>query len=195
MKIDYWSHDPNQNAGRWGALWRKETNPLTEMLADRIRLARRQIQLTSFYYKPAPLIAEAIKDAAERGVTVEVFHSHSSVLHSRLPWLASATAYRSLAQQGVRIFENSQGEHSKLILIDDQWAAFGSYNFEDAADSRLAEAMLVTKHPSLVKATKDIFQQLSTDENNRQVTMRDVNAWPASRRVAVRLFRPIKQWF
>jgi phosphatidylserine/phosphatidylglycerophosphate/cardiolipin synthase-like enzyme len=195
IPLDYWSYDPNQDPGRWGALGRKEINPLTLMLADKIRNAKNTIQVTSFYYKPARLIAEAIKEASSRGVTVDVFHSHASALNTRLPWLAAATDYPSLAEQGVRIYENRHGEHSKIVLIDDQWTAFGSYNFEDAADSRLSEAMIVTKEASILDAARTIFQGLAADSDNHLVTSEEVSQWPVSRRVATRLFRPIKHWF
>lgn len=194
IPLDYWSYDPNQDPGRWGALGRKEMNPLTLMFANKIRNAQRTIQLTSFYYKPARLIAEAIKEAAERGVTIDIFHSDASALNTRLPWLAAATDYPSLAEQGVRIYENRHGEHSKIVLIDDQWTAFGSYNFEDAADSRMAEAMLVTKEASILDVARTIFQELAADSDNHLVTSEEVNQWPTSRRVATRLLRPIKHW-
>jgi phosphatidylserine/phosphatidylglycerophosphate/cardiolipin synthase-like enzyme len=194
IPLDYWSYDPNQDPGRWGALGRREINPLTLMLADKIRNAQRTIQLTSFYYKPARLIAEAIKEATARGVTIDIFHSHASALNTQLPWLAAATDYPSLAEQGVRIYENRHGEHSKIVLVDDQWTAFGSYNFEDAADSRMAEAMLVTKEASILDVSRTIFQELIADPDNHLVTPEEVNQWPASRRVATKLLRPIKQW-
>lgn len=195
IPLDYWSHDPNRDASRWGALGRREMNPLTLMLADKIRKAQRTIQLTSFYYKPARLIAEAIKEATARGVTVDIFHSHASALDSQLPWLAAATDYPALAEQGVRIYENRHGEHSKIVLVDDEWTTFGSYNFEDAADSRMAEAMLVTQETSIVEMAQAIFQELAADPDNRLITSAEIKQWPASRRIATTLFRPIKQWF
>ncbi len=195
LAMDYWSYDPNQDPGRWGALSRQEINPLTQMLADKIRQAEHTVQLTSFYYKPTRLLTEAIAEAATRGVKVDVYHSHVSVLDSRLPWLAAATNYPSLAQQGVRIHENRHGEHSKIVLIDDRWVAFGSYNLEDAADNRFAEAMLVTRENSLLQTARTIFQGLASDPDNHIVSAEEVNQWPISQRVAIRLFRPIKQWF
>ena len=195
IPLDYWSYDPNYDSGRWGALGRKEMNPLTLMFADKIRNAQRTIQLTSFYYKPAPLIAEALKEATARGVAVDIYHSDASALDSQLPWLAAATDYPSLIEQGVRIYENRHGEHSKIVLIDDEWTAFGSYNFEDAADSRMAEAMLVTKEGSILDVSRSIFEELAADPDNHLVTSEEVNQWSTSRRIATRLFRPIKHWF
>ena len=42
-------------------------------------------------------------------------------------------------------------------LVDDAWAAFGSYNFEDAAHDRLAEAMLASRDARAVAPVAAIF--------------------------------------
>ena len=195
IPMDYWSYNPTEDSGRWGAFRRRQANPLTAMLADKIRHAQHTIQLTSFYYKPARVVAEALKEATSRGVTVDIFHSNASSLNTRLPWLAAATGYASLVRQGANIYENRHGEHSKIILIDNEWTAFGSYNFEDAADSRWAEAMLVTKNPAILDVIRAIFQGLNSDPDNDLVTAEKVNQWPLLRRVSTKLFRPIKSWF
>ena len=195
IPMDYWSYNPTEDSGRWGAFRRRQANPLTAMLADKIRHAQHTIQLTSFYYKPARVVAEALKEATLRGVTVDIFHSHASSLNTRLPWLAAATDYPSLVRQGANIYENRHGEHSKIILVDNEWTAFGSYNFEDAADSRWAEAMLVTKNPAILVVIRAIFQGLASDPDNDLVTAEKVNQWPLLRHVSTKLFRPIKSWF
>ena len=193
--MDYWSYNPTEDSCRWGAIHRRQTNPLTAMLADKIRSAQHTIRLTSFYYKPARVITEALQEASSRGVTVDIFHSHASSLKTRLPWLAAATGYASLVRQGANIYENAHGEHSKIILIDNQWTAFGSYNFEDAADYRWAEAMLTTKDPAILAVIRSIFQGLAADPDNVLVTAEGVNQWPLSQRVSTNLLRPIKSWF
>ena len=109
--------------------------------------------------------------------------------------MAAATDYPSLVRQGANIYENRRGEHSKIILIDNEWTAFGSYNFEDAADSRWAEAMLVTKNPAILDVIRAIFQGLASDPDNDLVTVEKVNEWPLFRHVSTKLFRPIKSWF
>jgi phosphatidylserine/phosphatidylglycerophosphate/cardiolipin synthase-like enzyme len=195
IPMDYWAYNPTEDPGRFGAFHRRETNPLTAMLADKIRHAQHTIRLTSFYYKPARVIAEALSEATSRGVKVDIYHSHASSLNTRLPWLAAATGYASLVRQGANIYENRHGEHSKIILIDNEWTAFGSYNFEDAADSRWAEAMIATKDPTILAAIEAIFHGLASDPDNELVTAEAVNLWPLSQRVSTELFRPIKGWF
>ena len=100
-----------------------------------------------------------------------------------------------LVRQGANIYENQHGEHSKIILIDNEWTAFGSYNFEDAADYRWAEAMLTTKDPAILAVIRAIFQGLASDPDNHLVTAEGVNQWPLLQRVSTNLIRPIKGWF
>ena len=195
IPMDYWSYNPTEDWGRLGAIHRRQTNPLTAMLADKIRGAQHSIRLTSFYYKPARVITEALQDATSRGVTVDIYHSHASSLKTRIPWLAAATGYASLVRQGANIYENQHGEHSKIILIDNEWTAFGSYNFEDAADYRWAEAMIETKDPAILTVIRAIFQGLASDPDNHLVTAEGLNQWPLQQRVTTNLIRPIKAWF
>ncbi|TWU46571.1 putative cardiolipin synthase YwiE [Rubripirellula reticaptiva] len=195
IPMDYWSYNPTEDPCRWGAFHRRQTNPLTAMLADKIRHAQHTIRLTSFYYKPARVIVEALKEATSRGVKVDIFHSNASSLNTPLPWLAAATGYATLVRQGANIYENQHGEHSKIILIDNEWTAFGSYNFEDAADSRWAEAMLMTEDPAILAVIRAIFQGLDADPDNNLVTADEVNQWPLLQRVSTNLIRPIKGWF
>jgi hypothetical protein len=55
--------------------------------------------------------------------------------------------------------------------------------------------MLVTRDNSLLQTARKIFHGLACDPDNHIVSAEEVNQWPISQRVAIRLFRPIKQWF
>ena len=157
--------------------------------------ARETIELTSFFFKPiAPLMA-ALLDAARRGVRVEVYHSHRDALPATdLAWIASAVTYERLLDAGIQVYENRHGEHSKLVLVDRARVAFGSYNFEDAAHDRLAEAMLVSRDPRATDPASSIFDGLRCDPDNVRVTDEIVRNWP--RRVKRRraLYGRFKRW-
>ena len=114
-------------------------------------------------------------------MAIEIHHSHRDALPATdLAWIAAAAGYPKLLDAGVRIYENRAGEHSKIVLVDDAWAAFGSYNFEDAAHDRLAEAMLATRHPAAVAPARGIFGMLRRDPRNTPVGQR-VPPGPAGR--------------
>ena len=195
IELDYWICNPNLHQGRRGPLGWRGRNVVTERMLDMLNAARRRIQLTTFYFKPAPALLRALLAAARRGVETEIHHSHRDALPATdLAWIAAAAGYRRLLEAGVRIYENRAGEHSKIVLVDDVRVAFGSYNFEDAAHDRLAEAMLVTHHPSAVDPARAIFGMLRADPRNAPVGRRFRRDLPAGLRLRLALLGRFKRW-
>lgn len=188
LALDYWYCNPNSTQGRMGPFgWRGE-NAVTDQMIAMLDSARSSASVTSFYFKPVAPLLDAVLRAARRGVVVEVFHSHREALPATdLAWIAAAASYPRLLDAGVRIHENRRGEHSKIVLIDDAWAAFGSYNFEDAAHDRLGELMLASRDPRAVEPVRAIFDDLRRHPENVLVTRESFSELPP--RVATRVAR------
>ena len=195
LVLDYWLCNPNTCQGMTGPLGWRGRNLVTDRLIDRIGTAQRSIDLTSFYFKPVEPLLAALVAAARRGVRVEVHHSHREALPATdLAWLAAAAHYHRLLAAGVRIYENRRGEHSKIVLIDDEWVAFGSYNFEHAAHDRLAEAMLASRDVRATQPAAEIFAELRRNPDNMLVTPEVVAEWPARLRAQLWLLGRFKRW-
>ena len=195
IDLDYWICNPNLHQGRRGPLGWRGPNVVTERMLDMVNAARRRLELTTFYFKPAPALLDALLAAARRGVEIEIHHSHRDALPATdLAWIASAVGYPRLLDAGVRIYENQAGEHSKIVLVDDAWAAFGSYNFEDAAHDRLAEAMLATHHPAAVAPAREIFDLLRADPRNAPVGRGFRRDLPPGLRLRLALLGRLKRW-
>ena len=195
IDLDYWVCNPNLHQGRRGPLGWRGPNVVTERMLDMVNAARRRIEITTFYFKPAPVLLDGLLEAARRGVEIEIHHSHRDALPATdLAWIAAAAGYSRLLDAGVRIYENRAGEHSKIVLVDDAWAAFGSYNFEDAAHDRLAEAMLATRHPAAVDPAREIFDLLRADPRNTPVGRGFRRDLPADLRLRLTLLGRFKRW-
>jgi cardiolipin synthase A/B len=195
IELNYWICNPNLTQGRSGPLWWRGVNPLTDRLVEMIDAAGRSVLLTSFYFKPVEPLLSAFERAARRGVRVEVFHSHRDALPATdLAWIAAAASYPRLLKAGVTLYENHHGEHSKILLIDDRRVAFGSYNFEEAAHDRLAEAMFDSVDPHAVAPAAAIFAQLRGDPDNEVVTRRGLSELPASLQLKRALLGRFKRW-
>ena len=195
IDLDYWICNPNLHQGRRGPLGWRGSNVVTHRMLDMLNAARRRIQLTTFYFKPAPALMDAVLAAARRGVEIEIHHSHRDALPATdLAWIAAAAGYPRLLDAEVRIYENRGGEHSKIVLVDDAWVAFGSYNFEDAAHDRLAEAMLATRDPAAVTPARAIFDALRTDPRNTPVGRRFRRDLPIGLRLRLALLGGFKRW-
>jgi phosphatidylserine/phosphatidylglycerophosphate/cardiolipin synthase-like enzyme len=193
--LDYWLCNPNTHQGRLGPLGWHGRNEVTDGLLAMVEAARNSVQITSFYFKPIEPLLAAVLSAARRGVRVEVYHSHRDALPATdLAWIAAAANYDRLLEAGVVIYENLHGEHSKVVVVDGSWAAFGSYNFEDAAHDRLAEAMLVSRDARAVQPALAIFDELQKDPDNVRVTVESFSRLPTRVKTRIARYGRFKRW-
>lgn len=192
-RFEYLFHDPNRGSGFLHPVV-YAPNPITARLVRAIDAARHSVRLSSFYCKPTRSLAHALCRAARRGVRVEIFHSHRDTLaESRLPWLSAAVEYGPFLSAGIRIHECRRGEHSKIFLVDDRWVAFGSYNAEHAAHERLAEVMVATDDPRVVRHLGSVLEDLAAEPD--LVAVRPGAAWLAVPTGLGRLlWRPMRRW-
>ena len=194
-ELEYWFCNPNRHQNVFGPLGWRGPNEVTDRIAAMIDAARTSIQITSFYFKPVEALMTALLRAAARGVTIEVFHSHRDALPATdLAWIAAAAQYDRLLAAGIVLYERVHGEHSKIVVVDNAWAAFGSYNFEDAAHDRLAEAMLATRDPAGVAPAVAIFDLLRQDPDNVQVTADSFSNLTARLKTRIARYGRFKRW-
>lgn len=193
--MDYWLCNPSARQGVLGPLGWRGLNEVTRQLVGMLDAAQRSVLITSFYFKPVGILLDALLRAARRGVHVEVYHSHRDALPATdLAWIASAVNYDRLLQAGVVLYENLRGEHSKIVVVDGAWVAFGSYNFEDAAHDRLAEAMLSSRDTRAIEPALAIFDELRVDPDNVRVTTESFRALPARVRKRIARYGRFKRW-
>jgi cardiolipin synthase len=98
-------------------------------LISAIRSAESEVWIANAYFVPDPQLAEALKEAAARGVDVRLLLPSKTdfwlVLH------AGQAAYDELLAAGVRIFERREALlHSKTAVIDGVWSTVGSTNLD-----------------------------------------------------------------
>jgi cardiolipin synthase len=195
LPLEYWLCNPNTLQGMFGPLGWGGRNLVTDRLIERIAAARHSVSMTSFYFKPVEPLLAALVEAARRGVQVEVHHSHRDALPATdLAWIAAAANYGRLLRAGVRVYENRHGEHSKIVLVDEAWVAFGSYNFEYAAHDRLAEAMLVSRDARAIDPASAIFEELRRHPDNVLVTPQVLRSLPAGLKARRRVLGRFKRW-
>ena len=195
LALDYWLCNPNTTQGWRGPIGWRGRNEVTDRMVDMLDAARSSVLITSFYFKPVAPLMDAVLRAAGRGVRVEVYHSHRDALPATdLAWIAAAVNYDRLLEAGVILYENRHGEHSKIVVIDDAWAAFGSYNFEDAAHDRLAEAMLASRDRRAVGPAVAIFDELRTHPDNVRVTPESFRRLPERMKARISRYGRFKRW-
>ena len=99
------------------------------ILTSTITSARHTILLQTPYFLPNPILKSALRQAALRGVRVDILVPLRSNL--RFIDMASKVNYPEFLKAGCNIYHaKAPFDHSKLIVVDGMWAMFGSSNFD-----------------------------------------------------------------
>lgn len=121
-------------------------------IVEEIGAARKQIRVQMYIFT-SKRIAEALCQAAKRGVSVEVILDKSQEKATYGPW-------RTMRRDGVNVYFDSDHEtaNSKIVLIDDRVVITGSYNFTKAAEEKNAENVLIVHDRSVFQAYRENFE-------------------------------------
>ncbi|HZB05447.1 MAG TPA: phospholipase D-like domain-containing protein [Thermoleophilaceae bacterium] len=93
--------------------------------------AKRSIELTSAYFVPRPAFADALVEAAERGVDMRILVPGSHI-DKEFVRTAGRAAYDELIEAGIKIYEYCPTMlHAKSLTVDGVWASVGSVNFDN----------------------------------------------------------------
>ncbi len=157
-----------------------------------IRSARRRIQLQTAYFSPDSHLAGALKEAAGRGVDVDILLPGPNA-DKRVAQLASEATYADLISAGIRIW-NFQPTmlHTKVMVVDGAAALVGSSNVNRRSlDHDEEVAMVVIDEASVGLLDRQFEEDL---ERSRQI---DLSRWQrrsAAQRTLEAAVRPIRRW-
>ena len=99
------------------------------VMLEAIACARRSIRLMTPYFLPSDRLVTALAMAAIRGIAVDVVVPRISD-HMLIDW-ALFPHVAPLLKDGVRIWRNPPPfEHTKLLVVDDEWCMVGSSNWD-----------------------------------------------------------------
>jgi cardiolipin synthase len=97
-----------------------------------ICVARRRITIQNPYFIPSPAAIGAFARAVRRGVEVRVMVPAAAASDLPLVQHAAHRNFERLLAAGVRIFEYQRTLlHQKMLVVDGEWCAIGSSNFDD----------------------------------------------------------------
>ena len=124
----------------------------TDAIVAEIRLARREVLVQAYSFS-SKLIAQALIDAAERGVAVRILLDRSNEKESY-------SEIGDLKQYQIELLIDASHAiaHNKIIVIDGRTLLTGSFNFTRQAEHENAENLLVLKgHNELVERYRKNF--------------------------------------
>lgn len=155
-----------------------------------LAVARNSVRIITPYFLPDPALIAALNVAAMRGVEVDIILP----AHTDLPfvdWAMQAQLWQVI-ERGCRVwFQPGPFDHSKLLLVDNAWALFGSMNWDERS-LRLNFEFNVECYSTSLGAQLAAFAE-SRRAASRRITFADVNSrkWPVKLRDGMaRLFAP-----
>lgn len=112
-----------------GSSPRDDVNLIYIELLAAMHHAGKNIHMTMAYFVPDQQTVDALKNAAQRGVTVRIVLPSVSDVWSTL--YAARSYYTELLQAGVTIYERKGALlHAKTVVIDGVWSTVGSSNID-----------------------------------------------------------------
>lgn len=131
--------------------------PIRSLYIDAIDFAKHQINLTTAYFIPDRFILEALLQAAERGVTVNLLIPETSN-HLLADWLAR-TYFTECLQKGIHIYLYQDAMiHAKTMTIDGEWTTIGTANLDRLSLAGNYEINVEFIDHRLAKAMESIFE-------------------------------------
>lgn len=157
-----------------------DLDQLAALLVGGIGIARRRISIMTPYFLPPREILGALQAAALRGVDVAV------ILPARnnLPYVHRATRHMlwELIERGVKIYyQPGPFVHSKLFLIDGQYAQIGSANLDPRSLRLNFELTVEIYDPALVGDLEHHFE--AARAKSGLVRLEDVDKRPLPTRL------------
>lgn len=142
----------------------RDLKGIREIYFAAILKARRRLWIASPYFVPDSGILDALRLAAYMGVDVRFLGQFKP--DKWLPQLAAQYYWAKMLDVGVKVYQYSRGMmHSKVVIVDDDWASVGSANLDNRslhlnfelncliysqqAVSNLADAFLTDLHYSI----------------------------------------------
>ena len=126
---------------------------IEEAYLSAISSAKHEIMIANAYFLPGWRFRKALIEAAERGVKVTL------LLQGRLEYFymfASHAFYSLFLQHGIEIYEYRKSfMHSKVAVIDGQWATVGSSNIDPFSLLLAREANVVVDDKKFAQELRD----------------------------------------
>ena len=153
----------------------------TQLFYAAIAGARERLWMTTAYFAPDRAFADALCEAARRGVDVRILVNGQQV-DKEVARQAGHRSYGKLLETGARIYEYDKTMlHAKVLLVDDCWANIGSGNFDSRSFDLDLEINVAIFDRSLVAELATHF-----DEDlgvSREIDLETWNKRPLHKRV------------
>jgi cardiolipin synthase len=163
--------------------------PIRSMYLEAIARASRNVWLTTAYFLPDPDFAQALTDAARRGVDVRILIPAKSN-HVVSDWI-SRGYFSQLLTAGVKVLRYRDAMvHAKTATIDGTWSTVGTANIDRLSLTGNYEINVEIIDPRLAEALEEVFR---VDESNcLELTVDEWEARDIYRRFTEFVLNPLR---
>ncbi|HET9679984.1 MAG TPA: cardiolipin synthase [Gammaproteobacteria bacterium] len=149
------------------------------LLEGAVSSARHSIQIVTPYFLPEEALIHALVAASLRGVRVELYIPQEND-HPMVQW-ASQTGLWQVMEHGIHVWQlTGCFDHSKLMIVDDEWVLLGSSNWDPRSlrlnfefNVECYSPVLATQISDLIQAKRWNAAPLTRDDiENRSLTTR-----------------------
>ncbi|MES2570119.1 MAG: phospholipase D-like domain-containing protein, partial [Verrucomicrobiota bacterium] len=162
--------------------------PIPKSLMAMLNFASKRVWMATGYFSPDLPLLSALEICAARGVEVRLLVSEKS----DHPYLVHVgrSYYEELMRYKIRVFEYSKAiNHSKAILIDDDWILVGSANSDNRSMRLNFELNLLAHAP---EQAAQLEEMLCEDfANSHEINWQEFAERPFSRRLLEAALRPL----
>ena len=138
---------------------REGTHRIRLMMLLAIAGARDSIRLATAYFYPDGMIMDALLEARERGVSVDILLA-SPEHYSTAVREASKNRWGKLLEADVRIHEYQPSKlHAKLFIVDDYWVSIGSANVDNRSFRLNDETNAIIMDQELAATLRSQFER------------------------------------
>ena len=131
---------------------------------EAIHQAHTEIIIANAYFLPGRKFSNALKNAAQRGVHVELLLQGK--IEYRLQHHATQAMYENLLNAGIKIYEyNRSYLHAKVAVIDQHWATVGSSNIDPFSLLLAREANIFVEDQHFADELRSSLKTAIADES------------------------------
>jgi cardiolipin synthase len=168
----------------------EDLDRVRKLLHGAISAAHESIAIVTPYFLPDESLITALNVAALRGVQVDIFLPQRGNLRF-VQWASTAQLWQVL-EHGARVWLTPPPfDHTKLMLVDGEWAMIGSTNWDPRSLRLNFEVNVELYSKSLAAQLQKLIEVRKSSA--RQITLQEVNArplWQQLRDGIVRLASP-----
>jgi cardiolipin synthase A/B len=136
----------------------QEHNSIRETYFAAILHARTRLWIATPYFVPDAGLLDALRLAGCQGVDVRILCQHHP--DKWIPFFAGRYYWAEMLAAGVKVYQYSRGMmHSKVMLVDGQWASVGSANLDNRSLHLNFEVNCLLYSPEQVAELERAFQE------------------------------------